>query len=114
MEKHQDPSSLLALIKASALIVKSETGTEYVTSEQDGVYAEEPGDRQTWLQLICCALSQLLCPVFQNHMRYYYEDPEESLEENSVTKGPDWRQKTERNLSQYIRCRLWSVHMVIY
>jgi hypothetical protein len=36
------------------------------------------------------------CPVFQNHMRYYYEDPEESSEENSVTKGPDWRQKTER------------------
>jgi hypothetical protein len=28
-------------------------------------------------------------------MRYYYEDLEESLEENSVMKGLDWRQKTE-------------------
>jgi hypothetical protein len=67
---------------------------EYVTSEQDGVDVEESGDRWTWLQLICCALSQLLCPVFQNHMRDCYEDPEESSEENSVMKGLDWRQKT--------------------
>jgi hypothetical protein len=68
---------------------------EYVTSEQDGVNAEESRDRWTWLQLICYTLLQLLCPVFQNNMRYCYEDPEEPSEENSVTKGPDWRQKIE-------------------
>jgi hypothetical protein len=47
--------------------VKSETDTEYVTSEQDGVYAEESGDRRTWLQLICCALSQSLSCISESY-----------------------------------------------
>jgi hypothetical protein len=42
-------------------------GTEYVTSEQDGVDAEESGDRQTWLQLICCALSQSLSYISESY-----------------------------------------------
>jgi hypothetical protein len=83
------------MIIEDGYFVKSETGTEYITSEQDGVYVEESGDRRTWLQLICCTLSQSLCPVFQNRMKYYYKDPEESSEEISVMRGPDWRQKTE-------------------